>query len=82
MAALGLSHEGGGARRVAAERDLGRRREPAELPARALAPQERRFGEVTLGRDRFARCVILPFGERHDGFRVAGEGMVGDGNNE
>src|SRR3546814_19381308 len=55
-------------RRMAAQRDLDPRREPAQVViglAAFVGNQEGGFGEVVLGRDRLQRRVVEPLLERN-----------------
>jgi len=58
---------------VAAEVDLGGRREPTERVAIARAHEERGFGEVVLGGDRLQRGIVEPAWQRTYRRRIAGE---------
>jgi hypothetical protein len=72
-------HVRGGERRVAAQVDLDRGREPAQAVARALGNEERGLAQVVLGRDRLHEPVVEPGAERHDAGRIAGERPIAEG---
>ena len=79
-----LREEGvrGGQGRMAAERNLERRGEPAKAEARRLvgAQQERGFSLVIFGGERLHPGIIWPFVERlDDARRIAPERRVGEG---
>ena len=65
-------------RGMAAEIDLDRGREPAEIIAVALGNQKRSFGEIHLTRDVEHPGRFGGFGENADAGGVAGEGFVGE----
>src|SRR5689334_15183186 len=68
--------------RMAAQLDLARRREPAEVEVHFVAPArdgEGSLAEIVLGRDRLHGRVVEPALERHHRGRIAGERAVGEG---
>ena len=69
-------------RRMAAQRDLDRRGEPAQLIIGLVAfvgDEEGGFGEVVLGRDRLQCRIVQPFLERNHRGGIARERAVGKG---
>ena len=72
------NHIGARQRRVAAEIDLDRGREPAQAVGVAFAPEEGRLRHVVLPCDRLHGRVGKPTGKRADPGRVAAEQMVGE----
>ncbi len=64
-------HKCGCQRRVAAQLDLGCRREPADAVVLAVRHEERRLGQVVLCRDRLHQAIGQPGLERADRRRVA-----------
>ena len=64
---------------MAAEIDLGGRREPAQPVTAALGHEEGGFRQIVLGGDRLHDVVGQPFFERAHGRRIAGERPLGEG---
>src|SRR6267154_3074705 len=71
-------HVGAGERRVAAEIDFDRWREPAEIVAVALLHQKCGLGETHLARDVQHPGRFRGFGENANARGIAGEGFVGE----
>ena len=64
---------------MAAQLDLGSRREPTKLEASVDRPDERGLGEIHLGRHALhPRRLGLRLDQAHRG-RVSGEGPIGEG---
>src|SRR3546814_18864799 len=69
-------------RRVAAQYDLDRRREPAQFEIGIVIAgrhEEGGFAEVVLGGDCLKRRIVEPGVERHHRGRIAGEGRTREG---
>ena len=74
-------HVAGGERRVAAQIDFARRREPAQVIIGLAAfarHRECRFAEVILGRDGLHHGVVEPALERHDRGGISGQRALGE----
>ena len=71
-------HVGAGQGRMAAESDLDRRREPAEVEAVVVLHEERRLGEVHLAGDALHPAFVACGGQEADRRRVARERRVGE----
>ena len=69
----------GSERRVAAEIDLDGRREPAQPVPLAFRREERGLGKIVLRSDRLHDVIGRPFGQRHNGRRIALEDAIRKG---
>ena len=65
-------------RRVTAQIDLGRGREPAEIELDVSADEKGRLGQVHLARHQLHPRRVTSRGQDADGRRIAGEGSVGE----
>src|SRR5690606_24214768 len=74
-----LEDEGAGQRGVPAERNLHRRREPAQVPAFLLRYEEGGFRKVVLRGYAFKHVVGQPAFEQADSCRVAVKEVGGEG---
>ncbi len=63
---------------MTAERDLYRRREPAQREAVGLPDEKRRLGEIHLARDALHPALVARCGQEADRRGVAREGRVGE----
>lgn len=64
---------------MAAQIHFGRGREPAESVAITLGHEKGGFRQIVLVGDGAQQIIIEPFGQRHDGGRIALEQLLGKG---